>query len=457
MHRDMRHSGGVGDRDRFYSHGMDSMSSLSSFGEERERDRGYQDRFRDRIEPGRPRVEEKLDFKRDLKKHDSWDRGLDRVGRDRNMDRGRDLERREDRGRDRGGRELNNREQRERGREISREQTGRSREHLERSRERRDNERERRDRSKDRQVSSRGPEDAKRRHKDEGDVIKVPSNSFRSGYEKTSTPRKDPDDRLERLEKMVKKLVRGGGDNIVGGESKPGEFNPRNMSFPTSVWLNQINEECLQRNFDDRDCINYIQSKMSGIIKAWFKTLGMYDYTWLELKMLITRTFPDNVDFAQTLHLLVDRVKVPDETITQYYFSKMYLLEACKISGVNAVSCLIDGLDNPFWQAEARSSNFMTPEILYSQFLCNLPNHGMQVPMPVLSSPAQRISYERERDYREPKEHRKERDNIEPTNHNSRKCYTCGKAGHMAAECRHAPICYNCNNKGHIAIKCPRK
>lgn len=286
---------------------------------------------------------------------------------------------------------------------------------------------------------------------------------------------KESTDRLDRLEKLVEMLV----DKKLQPESQhanvnafvleshdnPYELNPRNTSFTTSMWLNKINEECMENNYDERRCIQFMQSKMTGLMKAWFKTLDISDYTWPEIKMLITKTFPDNVDFAATLRLLVERYKRSDETITQYYFSKMYLIEACKITGINAVSCLIDGLADVHLEQEARSNNCLTPETLYSQFLSKLPNFQKNQ-----NEPEERpVSMQMLRDV----EFRAESVNevsppmAMPTNmpvsmqvfppRTLKKCFTCKKIGHFAADCRHAPKCYRCNQAGHIAVKCPRQ
>lgn len=264
-------------------------------------------------------------------------------------------------------------------------------------------------------------------------------------------------DRLGRLEKMVEMLVQTNVNKPQAGTFIPPQEIQLTSSDPrfkgnTSVWLNQINEECLERHFDEITCINFTLSKMTGLMKAWYKTLDPYEYSWPELKMLITQTFPDTVDFANTLHLLVDRIKRPDETITQYYFSKMFLIEACKISGPNAVSCLIDGLNDPHVQKEAKEQGFLTPEKLYAQYLIKLPNFGLgsqvveQEPMiEVVRDHGMRDS----EDYHHPRNDHKKREK-----EGKRKCFTCGKMGHISQHCRHAPICYKCGDKGHIAAKC---
>lgn len=274
-------------------------------------------------------------------------------------------------------------------------------------------------------------------------------------------------ERLIRLEKLVEKLVEGKSqDRRERSPSPPKkrltELIPSNTKFTTSMWLNSVHEECLRRNYDEKNSIRFMEDQMSGIVKAWFKTISHFNFTWPELKLLITKTFPDNIDFAQTLKLLVSRDKVPEETLTQYYFSKLYLCEACKITGENAVSCLIDGLNNPFMKQDIKAQNFLTPEALYSEYLSKCPENEpairmtrREVVMPEFQPPDNYLTVEmlqenimghQEQIYTHPED-----------GHSRKKCYTCNKVGHLAIDCRHAPICYKCKKKGHIAAKCSYK
>lgn len=289
-----------------------------------------------------------------------------------------------------------------------------------------------------------------------------------SHHEKKETPA----DRINRLEKLVEKLVE---NNVTQGKSKDNvyqtasglipELIPSNNKFTTSMWLNCIHEECLNRNYDEKSSIRFMQDQMNGIIKAWFKSVSNYDFTWPELKLLITKTFPDNIEFANTLKLLVLRDKTAEETITQYYFSKVYLCEACKITGENAVSCLIDGLSNPFMKQELKSYNFLTTEALYSDYLSKFPEN--EVPVRVDHRDVREVvsSYPndefiplemntRELNVGRPYHRGEHNEDREARPSGSKKCFTCKKFGHATLDCRHAPICYRCKKKGHIAAKC---
>ncbi|KAL1517971.1 hypothetical protein ABEB36_001665 [Hypothenemus hampei] len=282
-------------------------------------------------------------------------------------------------------------------------------------------------------------------------------------------------DRIKRLEKLVEKLVEGNITKpkellIEPPERSIPELIPCNTNFTTSMWLNMIHDECLQRHFDEKSVIRFLQDQMTGIIKAWYKTVANYDFTWPELKMLITKTFPDNTDFAQTLKLLVSKEKVIEETINQYFFSKLYLCEACKITGENAVSCIIDGLNNPFVKLEIKTLKFLTPEALYAEYLSKYPEHeipvkiehnNMREVVPDYSSAGEYIHLDtREESHFEQREQRGQ-SNLKkarkPESRDRIRCYTCNKFGHIAVDCRHAPICYKCKKKGHIAVKCSEK
>lgn len=265
-------------------------------------------------------------------------------------------------------------------------------------------------------------------------------------------------DRINRLEKLVEKLVEKGSTSKDPKRSKTKIFEliPSNTKFTTSMWLNCIHEECLQRNYEEKSSISFLQEQMTGIMKAWFKSVASYDFTWPELRMLITKTFPDNQDFAHTLKLLVSRDKAVEETITQYYFSKLYLCEACKITGENAVSCLIDGLNNPFVKQDIKSRKFLTPEVLYADYLSKIPENEFSVHAEHREVVAEypRESYAASMVMDDIQEQKVDSVASHASKYREKKCYTCNRRGHLGKDCRHAPICYNCNQKGHIAAKC---
>ncbi|KAH1003819.1 hypothetical protein HUJ04_003673 [Dendroctonus ponderosae] len=269
-------------------------------------------------------------------------------------------------------------------------------------------------------------------------------------------------DRINRLEKLVEKLVEKGNTNSSTSKdskrskNKIFELIPSSTKFTTSMWLNCIHEECLLRNYEEKSSINFLQDQMTGIMKAWFKSVASYDFTWPELRMLITKTFPDNVDFAHTLKLLVTRDKSVEETVTQYYFSKLYLCEACKITGENAVSCLIDGLNNPFVKQDIKARKFLTPEVLYADYLSKIPESEFSVHADHREVVAEypRESYAESLTMDDIQEQKVDSVSSHSNKYREKKCYTCNRIGHLGKDCRHAPICYNCNQKGHIAAKC---
>lgn len=235
-----------------------------------------------------------------------------------------------------------------------------------------------------------------------------PQNDNYNNKETKSDDVNSTTERLGRLEKMLEELVKRGSESTVASNISPAATNivltgnqgnkhgtnqyalePRRFDFTTSMWINRIQEVAIQNNWHEKSIISYMENQMSGIIKAWYKNLTSYDYTWPEWKIMITRMFPDNLDFITTLKRLVTRLRRSDESIITYYFSKMYLIEACKVTGQDAVSCLIDGLNNQAIQEQAKSRKFLTPESLYSQFLLNLPDYVVDyAPLPSHSDSA---------------------------------------------------------------------
>jgi hypothetical protein len=115
-----------------------------------------------------------------------------------------------------------------------------------------------------------------------------------------------------------------------------------------------------------------MKNRLAGLARTWYNNLTTYTYTWEEWKALLIKTFPFHHDFANTLRQMLDRVKQPNESMTQYYFGKMNLLQACNITDKEAVSCLIDGLLDDTQKTGAKAGRYKTPERLYAEYLSTI-------------------------------------------------------------------------------------
>jgi hypothetical protein len=150
------------------------------------------------------------------------------------------------------------------------------------------------------------------------------------------------------------------------------EFFPGKPNQSSAKWVDNIDQLARVNRWDENITIQLMQNRLMGLARSWYDNLTTYTYTWEEWKALLVRTFPDHHDFARTLRQLVDRIKQPNETMTQYYFGKINLLHACNITGKEAVSCLIDRLTDHTLQNGAKAGRYETPESLYTEYLSTL-------------------------------------------------------------------------------------
>lgn len=157
-----------------------------------------------------------------------------------------------------------------------------------------------------------------------------------------------------------------------------------------------------------------------------------YANSWQEWKELIIKTFPDHHDFATTLKKLVNRSKQTNESWIQYYFSKMDLIQACKITDRDAVSCLIDGMNDRTLQNGAKAGRYENPEALFTEYLSTRTNDIVVEDIEI------RERFDRRR--LGPKIIKKR---FHPYN---------SKPLHYSQEVR----CYNCRNVGHVSSRCPK-
>ncbi|KAJ8954691.1 hypothetical protein NQ318_011384 [Aromia moschata] len=105
--------------------------------------------------------------------------------------------------------------------------------------------------------------------------------------------------------------------------------------------------------------------KLKGLALVWYKGLKSVNHLWEEWKQMLIRGFPSQKDFCDSLETMLRRRKRHDETFAQYFYEKQALLNACKIQGADAVSCIIGGINDTQVRVDTKAANCKDSEALF--------------------------------------------------------------------------------------------
>lgn len=131
---------------------------------------------------------------------------------------------------------------------------------------------------------------------------------------------------------------------------------------------------------------------------------------------------------------MLDRKMKLGESVDDYYYDKITLLNACDIKSKKAVDCLIHGIEDRMIRSGASSARLSDPEDLL-KFLKDLCREAIP-----------RVNRQR---------------GFAATSNNDVICFKCNKHGHRSSQCqsnatRADIVCFNCKDKGHISSRCPK-
>ncbi|XP_074025626.1 uncharacterized protein [Leptinotarsa decemlineata] len=289
-------------------------------------------------------------------------------------------------------------------------------------------------------------------------AVHVVDSTVRSTIRSSTPPL--PHDNVQRLESLVERLIEyevssrpSTSKVFVKPECIP-EFKPGNPNLSCTKWIEKIEQLGRVNCWNEHTKIFHMQSRLSGLARKWYDNLSSYELSWNEWKTLLLKSFPEHQDAATSLRKLLNRRKLPSEGWEEYYFDKMDLINACEIKPKHAVSCLIDGINNPTIQVGARAERYETPDALYAEFLSSLNQEAdsSYSPHPT-SNPVpsrKRLHSDDRRKARSP--FKKFRSNTK-----EQRCYNCKQPGHFSNNCPKPKLeCSKCKRLGHLEKDCRR-
>lgn len=255
------------------------------------------------------------------------------------------------------------------------------------------------------------------------------------------------------LEKLVNTLSdRGGATNqgigMHAAQNIIPDFDPQGKIQTMKEWLAKIDELAHVYGWSERQIIFYALPKLRGLAKRWYDGLTSVKYTWVEWRDKLSAAFPCEHNYADMLSEMLSRKTRRNETLEEYYYDKIMLINRCEINGKKAVDCLTQGIYDANIRMNVQGANFQNPENVL-QFFRNVTCKVTYVPRSFNQNQLQpEQSFKRNIDVPVKK----------PITTNQVKCYNCGESGHIVTRCSKAIVkCRKCRRFGHDEKNCTQQ
>lgn len=222
------------------------------------------------------------------------------------------------------------------------------------------------------------------------------------------------------------------------------EFDPSKRSQTIEMWIAKVNECSLIYGWTERQTIHYALPKLVGLAQRWYQGLPSVLFSWPEWQIKLKTAFPSEENYGLLLTEMLEKRGKFGESLEEYFYEKMILLNRCRISGKDAVDCILLGIDDRSIRTSAEAVQFTDPDKLLV-FLRNVKST--------------------KRGDRNLRPNTNISDSFKRNNINSKgsktetkwsvKCFNCGEEGHPFFKCQKPQKrCENCSKLGHKSSEC---
>lgn len=215
------------------------------------------------------------------------------------------------------------------------------------------------------------------------------------------------------------------------------EFDPSKKEQTMTMWLHKVNECASIYGWSGKQIVHFSLPKLRGVAQRWYEGLPSVLFTWEEWQDKLRTAFPSDENYGQMLSDMLFKRARFGESLDNYYYEKIALINRCGIVGRRAVDCVLHGIDDRSVRLGAEAVQFDDPDKLLT-YLRNSKN----------VKPSDRKSNAITSKYIGTQD-------SQPRVNITQRCYNCKQEGHHVQQCP-LPVkkCTRCNRLGHETDHC---